>query len=108
MSKLKDYKDKIKGWPEKKECEICGATDLSDHAPRCGSSKRSYREAAFNQALDLIGNLEFNPATMVELDVDKIAEKISNEMRSTSFVDVYYHSKKAAQAIVKAKLEIVK
>lgn len=53
----------LKGFPEKKSCEIWCDTFLGGHSCNCGME-------GLNKAIDQIGNIE------VELDVGKVQEKI--------------------------------
>ncbi len=72
--KLKDFKKFIQGWPEKKEINTRGIAEDSIE----GHQQIYFN--GFNQALDLIGNLEFNPAEMVELDEWKVDQVIDNAL----------------------------
>lgn len=102
--KLKDAK--IKGWPEKK--------DIDETLHGCMTEE----EVGFNQALDLINNLEFNPADYFELDKDKITHILDIEIRKQIKEGLkdnrWLNLTTLAQAIVdnkdvvKAKKEIIK
>ncbi len=113
MIKLKDAN--IPGWPEKKK-KTTGLIVIKTLRELL-IAKWAFTNG-HNLIRDLIENLEFNPAEMVELDEDKIIELMTTTGISKTarqvllkgepiYIDIE-DIKMLAQAIVKAKLEVLK
>ncbi len=101
MSKLKDFKKFIQGWPEKKDLSKCDCK-YNNACEEC------LRAMSFNQAHEIFSNLPFNPAEMIDLDEQKIMDIIhQSELCQSANKNADWpvrreRKSRLAQAIVKA------